>query len=103
LNLNGEVVLHGFVDALDYELDDLTVNEDVDFSHIYDEFNPELYVDTLLLFPRTYAGYGTWLENDSVDNLLVLTTPWHRIDTGYPPVLVPIPQEFNYYLTKDED
>jgi hypothetical protein len=100
LNLNGQVVLHGSVDADEFSLEDLIINEDISFSHTYQEFEPDLFVDTLLLFSRTYAGQGYWLTNDSVDSWLVLTNPWYAIDTGHPPVLFPIPQEFNYYLTK---
>ncbi|MFT4525965.1 MAG: hypothetical protein ACI85F_002123 [Bacteroidia bacterium] len=103
LNLNGQVVMHGTVDADEYTLEDLIINEDIPFSHTYEEFEPDLFVDTLLLFPRQYTGQGYWLLNDTVDSWLVLTNPWYEIDTGHPPVVVTIPQEFNYYLTKIGD
>lgn len=97
------LVIHGIVEANDLTFSETVVNQDVPFAHLYDELNPEVYVDTLFLWARKFNTTGQWLEADSVDSWITVSTTWFDVDTPYVPSLLTIPQDITYFLTKVEE
>ncbi len=83
MNLNGTVPLHGSITASDISI--------VTFS----------MADTFMgfSFTRTYTGSGSWLESDTVDMRVNLTTQIPIVD-GNPPALTTVPQTYSYFCTK---
>ena len=97
------LVVHGNVEGPDYTFQETIVNQDVPFVHLYEELEPDVYVDTLFLWPRRFTATGEWLYDDSVDSWITLSTSWFAIDTPYVPSLSNVPQDINYFLTKVDD
>ena len=97
------LVLHGVVEGSEFTFTETVVNQDVPFAYVYEEFDPDINVDTLFLWPRRFAITGQWLEDDSVDSWITISTTWFDVDTPYVPSLITIPQDINYFLTKEEE